>query len=71
MADGENQLLIRDGGDDEDEGGGVDEGLIIQLSKRDSGGVTGHRSMRSRRRSTEVSMIVNRNFESLLCMIAQ
>ena len=62
MADEENELLMEDGGDDEEERKGVvDEGLILQLSKRDSGKVIGQRSRqprRSRRRSgNEVSYV--------------
>ena len=50
MADEENELLIEDEGDDEEERKGVvDEGLILQLSKRDSGRVIGQRSRQVRR----------------------
>ena len=56
MADEEDELLIEDGGDNEEERRGVvDEGLILQLSKRDSGRVIGQRSRqrRSGSRSTK------------------
>ena len=52
MADEEQNLLLEDG---EGENGGVDEGLIIQLSKRDSTSVTNRQTRR--RRSTEVSQM--------------
>ena len=50
MADEEDELLMEDGGDNDEAKGVVDEGLILQLSKRDSGRVIGQRS-RQRRRS--------------------
>lgn len=61
MADEEHELLIEDGRGDEEEGNGIDEGLIVQLSKRDSGRVIGQRSRqtrRDRRRTAGVSHVL-------------
>ena len=51
MADEEHELLIEDEGghDNVEEGGAIDKGVLVQLSRRDSGTVVSQRSRPARR----------------------
>ena len=51
MGDEEQELLIEDevGHDDAEEGGAIDKGVLVQLSRRDSGSVVSQSSRPARR----------------------
>ena len=50
MGDEEQELLVEDGeGDDVEEGGAIDKGVLVQLSRRDSGTVISQRPARRAR----------------------
>ena len=54
MGDEEQELLVEDeGGDDVEEGGAIDKGVLVQLSRRDSGTVISQRLARRARVSRD------------------
>lgn len=69
MADEEHELLIEDGRGDEEEGNGIDEGLIVQLSKRDSGRVIGQRSRQTRRAKRRTAVRVHASTIVCICTV--
>ena len=58
MGDEEQELLVEDGeGDDVEEGGAIDKGVLVQLSRRDSGTVISQRPARRARVRCSLGMV--------------